>query len=236
MTSDYLDLLFTPTHEWARPGLERVRVGITDYAQREMGDFLFAELPQPGSQINRAEGAGTLESVGAVSDYYAPVTCVVTRINDDLSDKPELLNVDPYGDGWLFEAAVVDSTEFTTLVNFIGYKATVLQELEHIIYLDEANVLHYLPAVRGDDGRIIVGGKEFESSIAASLVSARAYAGREIIEEFEYLINKAGLREQELQEFFERHPDFLLGAEYASLHPQVVLKGAPDEALIPTSS
>lgn len=233
MAAEYLDLLFTPSHEWARPGRERVRVGITDYAQREMGDFVFAELPSVGSRIDRGDDAGSLESVKAVSEYFAPVTCVVSRINEDLADRPDLLNLEPYGDGWLFEADVVDQSEFTALLNFIGYKATVLEEIEHIIYLDEANVLHYLPAVRGEDGRIIVGGREFESSVTAALVSARAYAGREVIEEFEYLINKSGLREQELQEFFERHPDFLLGAEYASLHPQVVLKDTKDDALIP---
>ncbi len=228
-----LDVLFTTNHDWIRPRGNAGHVGITHYAQSQMGDMVYVELPDVGRKVEQGGVFGTLESVKAVTELYAPVSCTVRSVNQKVRDHPELLNQDPYGAGWLFEAEILTPGELSALFNFVAYKATVLKEVEHIIYLDDANRLHYLPAVRGDDGRIIVGGSEFESAIAASLVSARSFYHKAIIEEFEYLINKPAVREQELQDFFERHPNFLLGADYERLYPQVVLKQEAEDTLIP---
>ncbi|NIC00183.1 glycine cleavage system protein GcvH [Halobacterium sp. R2-5] len=95
------DLYYLESHEWIDP--ETGRVGISEFAQDELGDVVFVELPAVGDELDREEEFGVVESIKAVSDIYAPVSGEVTAVNDALEDEPELVNDDPFGDGWLVE-------------------------------------------------------------------------------------------------------------------------------------
>jgi len=106
--SEVLDnLLYSEEHEWAQQGEGRVvRVGITDHAQHLLGDIVFVEFPEVGAAITSGDSVGSIESVKTVSELYSPVTGTVTKINDALEASPELLNEQPYGDGWIFEVEI----------------------------------------------------------------------------------------------------------------------------------
>jgi glycine cleavage system H protein len=95
------DLYYLESHEWIDP--ETGRVGISDFAQDELGDVVFVELPGEGDEFDQDEEFGVVESIKAVSDIYAPVSGEVTDVNEDLADRPELVNEDPFGEGWLVE-------------------------------------------------------------------------------------------------------------------------------------
>ena len=95
------DLLYAKDHEWLKPGGEAFRVGISDYAQDQLGDVVFVELPQPGDSFEKSEPFGTVESVKAVSELYMPVGGEIVEINEALGDSPELVNKSPYDGGWL---------------------------------------------------------------------------------------------------------------------------------------
>lgn len=98
------DLSYTTEHEWVqRTGDDTVRVGITDYAQSALGDVVFVQLPDVGSDVTAGESFGEVESTKSVSDLYAPVTAKVIAVNGDLEGNPQLVNSDPYGEGWLVE-------------------------------------------------------------------------------------------------------------------------------------
>ena len=103
------DLKYTPEHEWVRdPGSQAgsVRIGITDYAQEALGDIVYVQLPEVGEQVTAGAAVGELESTKSVSDVYSPVSGEVVARNEALDATPELVNTDPYGDGWLFEVSV----------------------------------------------------------------------------------------------------------------------------------
>lgn len=101
------DLLYSEEHEWAAKGAERtVRIGITDFAQSHLGDIVFVELPELGAKAAAGDSLGTIESVKTVSDLYSPVGGTVTKLNEALIDHPELVNSDPYGEGWIVELEV----------------------------------------------------------------------------------------------------------------------------------
>jgi len=95
--------LYTKTHEWLSVDGKTVTVGITDFAQAQLGDVVFLELPSPGRKLESGESFGVVESVKAASDLYAPVAGRVTTVNDKLASMPELINSDPYGDGWILK-------------------------------------------------------------------------------------------------------------------------------------
>jgi glycine cleavage system H protein len=95
--------LYTKTHEWLSADGKSVTVGITDFAQAQLGDVVFLELPNPGRKLDAGESFGVVESVKAASDLYSPVAGRVTEVNDKLAAKPELINSDPYGDGWILK-------------------------------------------------------------------------------------------------------------------------------------
>jgi len=97
------DRRYLESHEWATTGGDTVRIGVSDFAQDELGDVVFVELPDVGDEIAAGEAFGVVESIKAVSDLYAPVTGEVVAVNEALFDRPELVNEDPYGDGWLLE-------------------------------------------------------------------------------------------------------------------------------------
>ncbi|KAA1189720.1 glycine cleavage system protein GcvH [Pseudohalioglobus sediminis] len=118
------ELKYASSHEWAR--LEEdgsVTVGITDHAQEALGDVVFVELPEVGSNIAAGEEAGVVESVKAASDIYAPVGGEVLAVNPQLEDEPETVNSDPYNDGWFFKLQPTDASELDALLNAADYQA-----------------------------------------------------------------------------------------------------------------
>ena len=122
------NLRYTKDHEWARQEGNHVVVGITDYAQKEMGDVVFVELPDVGAAIEAMGTFGVVESVKAVSDLYAPVSGTIVQTNTVLEDQPELVNASPYGQGWMVVIEVVQTTEFQHLLTAAEYQAYVAQE------------------------------------------------------------------------------------------------------------
>ena len=122
------NLRYTKEHEWARQEGNRVVVGITDYAQKELGDVVFVELPEVGTRIETMGTFGVVESVKAVSDLYAPVSGTIVEANIILEDQPELVNASPYGQGWIVVIEAVHPEEFQQLLTAAEYQAYVAQE------------------------------------------------------------------------------------------------------------
>ncbi|MEV3905625.1 glycine cleavage system protein GcvH [Mycobacterium sp. NPDC050551] len=125
------DLLYTEEHEWVqRTGDDTVRVGITDYAQAALGDVVFVQLPDVGTEVAAGESFGEVESTKSVSDLYAPVTAKVVAVNGDLEGTPQLVNSDPYGEGWLVDLQVQagpDDGGLDGLLDADGYRAAVTE-------------------------------------------------------------------------------------------------------------
>jgi glycine cleavage system H protein len=119
------DCRYLETHEWARLDGDAVRVGITDFAQDELGDVVFVELPAAGESIERESEFGVIESIKAVSDMYAPVSGEVTAVNEALFDEPELVNEAPFGDGWMLEIDLADESELEALLSPEEYEARI---------------------------------------------------------------------------------------------------------------
>ena len=124
------ELRYAETHEWAREEDGVVTVGITDHAQDALGDVVYVELPEPEQWVAAREEAGVVESVKAASDIYAPVTGTVVAINEQLEDAPELVNQDPYGDGWFFRIEPDDAAELGELLDADAYLETCAAEDE----------------------------------------------------------------------------------------------------------
>ena len=123
------DYLFTENHEWIYVKGEEARVGITEYAQEEMGDIVFVELPEEGEDVIQFEEYGVIESVKAVSDIYIPASGRVTAVNEDLLDQPELINEEPYENGWIAVIDLSDDSELDNLMDSTEY-ASYLEEVE----------------------------------------------------------------------------------------------------------
>ena len=120
------DLKYTSEHEWVRsPGEAEgsVRIGITDYAQDALGDIVYVSLPDVGTDVENGSSVGELESTKSVSDVYAPLAGSVVARNEALDATPELVNSDPYGEGWLFEIVPSDSSDVDSLMDAAGYQA-----------------------------------------------------------------------------------------------------------------
>ena len=115
------DLRFTKDHEWARKKGETFQIGITDFAQDQLGDIVFVELPEPGDTFQSGDEFGTVESVKAVSELFMPLSGEVKTINDALEDSPELVNNAPYTEGWMLELAASDPSEFDQLMDRAAY-------------------------------------------------------------------------------------------------------------------
>jgi glycine cleavage system H protein len=118
-------LRYSTDHEWARADGNRVRIGITDYAQDSLGDVVYVEVPQVGTAVAAGDRFSEVESTKSVSDIYAPVSGVVLEVNERLSDQPELLNQDPYGEGWLCVIECSDPAELDRLMDAAAYRAHV---------------------------------------------------------------------------------------------------------------
>lgn len=129
MSADKYDIpnepRYTESDEWLRPDDDGVRMGITDYAQSELQDIVFVELPDVGTQLEAGQPCGVVESVKAVSDLYAPISGEVIAVNEALEDAPELVNADPYGEGWILAIAPESEKDIDTLLSAEDYRAHV---------------------------------------------------------------------------------------------------------------
>jgi len=121
------DLRYSEEHEWAKVEDGRVRVGITDYAQEQLGDVVYVELPDIGDNVSFMEPFGVIESVKAASDLFAPVSGTVVEVNDRLEDEPELVNEDPYGEGWMIVVEADDLSELDQLMSPEEYEAMLAE-------------------------------------------------------------------------------------------------------------
>ncbi|GAB3449689.1 glycine cleavage system protein GcvH [Actinophytocola sediminis] len=117
------DRKYTEEHEWLAGEAKTVRVGITDYAQQQLGDVVFVELPEVGRTVSAGDPVGEVESTKSVSEIYAPVTGEVSAVNTALDESPELINSDPYGDGWILELTVADTSALDSLLDAQAYQA-----------------------------------------------------------------------------------------------------------------
>lgn len=115
------NLKYTSDHEWARVEGNKVVVGITHHAQSTLGDVVYVELPKAGSTVDRGSPFGTVESVKAVSELFAPVSGKVLKVNEELTSAPETLNEDPYGEGWIIEIELSDSSQLSELLDAAAY-------------------------------------------------------------------------------------------------------------------
>ncbi|MCH7810797.1 MAG: glycine cleavage system protein GcvH [Chloroflexi bacterium] len=122
------ELKYTKEHEWVRVEGDSGTIGITDYAQDQLGDIVFVELPAVGAEISAAQKLGEIESVKAVSELFAPVSGEVTEANDGLADSPEAVNDDPYGDGWMVKMRLSDAAELDQLLSADEYEAFIEAE------------------------------------------------------------------------------------------------------------
>jgi glycine cleavage system H protein len=121
------DLKYTREHEWVRVTGSTVRIGITDFAAEALGDIVFVSLPESGAAVTAGESFGEVESTKSVSDVYAPVAGTVARRNEALDDQPELINSDPYGEGWMVEIEITDPSSVDGLLDADAYRAITEQ-------------------------------------------------------------------------------------------------------------
>ena len=122
------ELLYTQSHEWIDPDDDPHRVGVTDFAQSELSDIVFVELPEVGQMLTKGIPCAVVESTKAASDVYAPATGIVAEINTNLESQPELVNQDPYGDGWLFVIELTQEEEMESLMDSDKYKEMLSQD------------------------------------------------------------------------------------------------------------
>lgn len=121
------DIKYTKDHEWVKLDGNVATIGITDFAQSELGDVVFVEIETEGETLNSEDTFGTVEAVKTVSDLYMPLAGEVIEVNAGLEDAPESVNTDPYGDGWMIKVKINDQTEFDALMSSDDYKASIGQ-------------------------------------------------------------------------------------------------------------
>jgi glycine cleavage system H protein len=121
------DLKYTREHEWAKQDGDRMRVGITAYAQEQLGDVVFVELPKVGAKVTASKNFGVVESVKAVSDLFAPISGEVVEVNAELAQKPEIVNQDPYGKGWMLVVKPSSKGEWDQLLTAEEYEELIAQ-------------------------------------------------------------------------------------------------------------
>ena len=119
------NLLFTKDHEWARVENSIVTIGITDFAQSELGDIIFVEFPEIGDMVDVGSSAGTIEAVKTVTDIFSPVNGKIIEINNGIDNSPEVMNTDPYGDGWLMKIELTDEDCSSELMSPSEYESFV---------------------------------------------------------------------------------------------------------------
>jgi glycine cleavage system H protein len=119
------NLKYTAEHEWIRIEGQYGWIGITDYAQSELGDVVFVEIPAVGTKVEKGKSFGTIEAVKAVSDLFAPVAGEIAEVNAEVKDHPEIVNKDPYGNGWMVKIAITDLAQVSALLNVQVYKSLI---------------------------------------------------------------------------------------------------------------
>ena len=119
------DLLFTDEHEWVKIDDNIATIGITDYAQRELGDIVFIEFPSLNSNYNKGESMGTIEAVKTVADIFMPISGQIIELNDVLNDNPETVNNNPFNDGWILKLQIKDMCEVSDLMDSKKYKTFI---------------------------------------------------------------------------------------------------------------
>ena len=122
------ELKFLSTHEWVLVEGKVATVGVSDHAQELLGDLVYVELPEQGSTVAAGDSAGVIESVNAASDTYAPLSGEIIEVNDELSDAPERINNDPYGDGWMYKISMEDPEEVESLLDAQAYTVVIEDE------------------------------------------------------------------------------------------------------------
>jgi glycine cleavage system H protein len=122
------DLKYSREHEWVRVEGNLVTIGITDYAQEELGDIVNVELPDEGDEIHKDEAFGAVESVKASSEVFSPVSGKIVEVNEPLLDAPEMINEDPYDEGWMVKVELSDSSELDDLMDAAGYEQYIKEE------------------------------------------------------------------------------------------------------------
>ncbi|NMA55728.1 MAG: glycine cleavage system protein GcvH [Firmicutes bacterium] len=122
------ELRYLDTHEWVRVEGDKAYVGITDYAQDQLGDVVFVELPEEGEEFEQKDSIAVVESVKAAADIYAPISGTVLAVNEALEDNPELVNEDPYGEGWMFTLSIDNEEELEEMLTAEGYKKVLEEE------------------------------------------------------------------------------------------------------------
>jgi glycine cleavage system H protein len=123
---DFKNVRFTKEHEWVRlDGGDEVTIGITDFASGELGDIVYVELPKVGAKVGAEQSMGTIEAVKTVADLFAPVTGVVAAINGALEQGPDLVNKDPFGDGWFVRVKMANRAEFDGLMDHAAYQEMI---------------------------------------------------------------------------------------------------------------
>ena len=122
---DFKNLKFTKEHEWVRVEGDEATIGITDFAAGELGDIVFVELPKVGASVTAMQSMGTIEAVKTVADLFAPVSGVVTAVNTSLEQGPDLVNKDPFGDGWFVRVKVSNQRELDGLMDHAAYQSMI---------------------------------------------------------------------------------------------------------------
>ena len=119
------NLLYTEDHEWAKYGNDNVTIGITDFAQSQLGDVIFVEFPDVGEEFNAGDIFGEIEAVKTVSELFIPISGTISAVNEDLENLPDKVNSDPYNEGWLIKITPSDPDEKDELMNFLSYEEFV---------------------------------------------------------------------------------------------------------------
>jgi len=122
------DRLYIKSHEWIERDGDQVIIGITQHAQESLGDLVFVELPEPGDELTAGDTCAVVESVKAASDIYAPLDGEIVEVNERLADAPELINEDPYGEGWLMKMTIGDESALDDMLDADGYQDVVNEE------------------------------------------------------------------------------------------------------------
>jgi len=123
------DLYYTKEHLWVKAEGDDAVIGITDYGQHQLGDVVYVELPETGVEVEAGDKVASIESVKAAIDVFSPLTGKIIAVNEDLKDDPSLINTDPYGEGWLYEMQMIDTTELEDLMTAQDYRAYI-EEIE----------------------------------------------------------------------------------------------------------
>ena len=119
------NLLYTEDHEWVKVEGDEAYIGITDFAQKELGDIVFVEVETVEEDLDKGEAFGTIEAVKTVSDMFMPVAGTVLELNDKIENEPEIINKDPYGDGWIIKVRIADTSELDELLDLEAYKSNI---------------------------------------------------------------------------------------------------------------